>query len=102
MMIESADMAGGRCARMHGRSRSQQGFGGFLLLTLVAGLTAAAGLFTFYRTDVVQTENARTTGDALTTAKSALIAYAVHREGQVIANARPGDLPCPDINGDGL
>src|SRR5688572_29327958 len=79
-------------------SRFQRGFGAFLMFALVAGLTAAAGMFTFYRTDTVQIDNERVTNDALTTAKVALIAYAVHREGQVIANARPGEFPCPDMD----
>lgn len=111
-------MANARRVVRHGKtgepgcgSRFQRGFGGFLVLALVAGLAATAGMFTFYRTDVVQTQNERATGDALAATRAALIAYAVHREGPVQPTggslvllppeARPGDLPCPDTDGDG-
>jgi hypothetical protein len=79
----------------------QRGFGGFLALVMIAGIAAAGAIFTFYRSDAVAMENARATGDVLATAKAALVAYAVSRGGPT-GTARPGDLPCPDLDGDGL
>lgn len=81
--------------------RAQRGFGGFFLIVLVAGMTAAAGLFTFYRTDPVEARSARVTTDVLAEVKAALIGYAV-RQGGPTGTARPGDLPCPDVDGDGI
>lgn len=75
----------------------QRGFGGVLVLILVAGMAAAGGLYAFYRTDNVQAKIARDTDDALAAAKAALIGYAVSRGG-VTGNARPGELPCPDTD----
>lgn len=84
-----------------GRALSaQRGFGGFLLIALIAGMAAAAGMFTFYRTDAVHAQSERATTDVLATAKQALIGYAVARGG-TSGLARPGELPCPDTDGDG-
>ena len=83
------------------RLTAQRGFGGFMMMALIAGLAATAGMFAFYRTDVVRTANERATADALAAAKMALIGYAVRRGG-VAGNDRPGELPCPDTDGDGL
>jgi hypothetical protein len=82
-------------------ARRQRGFGGFLVIALIAGMAAAAGMFTFYRTDAVQAQNERATTDVLAAAKAALIGYAVRRGGPT-GTARPGELPCPDSDGDGL
>ena len=41
------------------------------------------------------------TADALAAAKTALIGYAVRRGGPT-GTARPGELPCPDLNNDGF
>lgn len=81
--------------------RAQRGFGGFFLIVLVAGMAAAAGLFTFYRTDPVEARSTRATTDVLAEVKAALIGYAV-RQGGPTGTARPGDLPCPDVDGDGI
>lgn len=78
----------------------QRGFGGFFLVVLVAGMAAAAGLFTFYRTDEVQAHSDRANTDELAAAKAALVGYAVRRGG-LTGTARPGELPCPDRDGDG-
>lgn len=92
----------GRRARVRGQgARAQRGFGGFLMLMLVASVAATAGLFAFHRSDTVQMRNDRVTGDVLAEAKAALIGYAVHRGGASGA-ARPGELPCPDTDGDGF
>lgn len=86
--------------RRHG-STAQRGFGGFLLIALIAGMAGAAGLFTFYRTDAVRAQSERATTDVLAIAKAALIGYAVGRGGST-GLARPGELPCPDTDGDGF
>lgn len=88
-------------ARPPARTRAQRGFGGFLVIALIAGMAAAAGMFAFYRTDAVQAQNERATTDVLAAAKAALIGYAVRRGGPT-GTARPGELPCPDSDGDGL
>ena len=84
-----------------GGSKRARGFGGILMLMLVASVAATAGLFAFSRTDTIQAENERVTGAALAAAKAALIGYAVHRGGAT-GVARPGELPCPDLDGDGF
>src|SRR5688572_11610459 len=91
----------------HGRRRlarsgvkRARGFGGFLMLILVASIAAGAGLLAFARTDTVKAENDRVAADALAAAKAALIGYAVHRGGAT-GIGRPGELPCPDLDGDG-
>ena len=71
------------------------------MIVLVAGLTAAAGLFTFYRTDPVAAKSERVVTDVLAEARAALIGYAVRRGGAT-GTARPGELPCPDSDGDGI
>ena len=92
-----------RCRRSltRGGSKRERGFGGFLVLMLLASVAATAGLFAFSCTDTVKVESDRVTGEALAAAKAALIGYAVHRGG-TIGLARPGELPCPDLNGDGF
>lgn len=78
-------------------ARRQYGFGGVLILALIASMTAAAGLFAFYRADEVQFQRERASESALSAAKEALINYAVSRGG-ASGNARPGELPCPDTD----
>lgn len=97
-----------------GRLRRQRGAGVFLLLLVIAGFTAAAGMYSFYRIDTVAVESVRRTTDVIASTKAALIGYAV-RAGRttcsdpgnaLVCNAelaeRPGDLPCPDTNNDGI
>lgn len=74
----------------------QRGFGGFFMMILLATFAASAAMFTFYRADEVGAEKERQTAQTLADAKTALVGYAVGRA------PRPGELPCPDINGDGL
>ena len=85
-----------RRARQHARAWLQRGFGGFLLLMFVGGLAASVALFTFYRIDTVEAVSIRHTSDVLATTKAALIGYAVQ------LGERPGELPCPDTNNDGV
>ena len=65
-----------------------------MLVILVIG--AAALLVNALNSSSLQIARDKTTADALAQAKDALIAYAVSD-----AN-RPGELPCPDFNNDGM
>jgi hypothetical protein len=108
-----------------GASPRQYGFGVILLLAVVASLGAVAALLSFSRPNSLPLENERKTADALAAAKEALIGYAVSRGkatcsivedfSDTLAAAakreacrleglaeRPGELPCPDVNGDGF
>src|SRR5688572_20850283 len=96
-MVRDIGLPGGIQYR---RSSFQRGFGGVVILALIAGLAATAGLFTFYRTDGAKTGSERATANALAAAKTALIAYAVSR-GEPTGTARPGELPCPDTDAPG-
>src|SRR5688572_33377644 len=87
-MVRDIGLPGGIQYR---RSSVQRGFGGVVILALIAGLAATAGLFTFYRTDATKTGSERATANALAAAKAALIAYAVSR-GEPTGIARPGEL----------
>lgn len=93
--------------------RRQRGFGVFLLLLLVGGLTAGTAMYSFLRVDTVAIASVRHTDDVLASTKIALIGYAVRRGrttcsdptipiNQAVCNPelaeRPGELPCPDIN----
>ena len=106
-------------ARSRVRPAPQRGFGGLFLLFFVGALAGSAALFAFYRIDTVAVENVRHTTDVVATAKAALIGYAVQRGRTVCTNPpvppavpsaaclaelaeRPGDLPCPDTNNDGV
>ena len=65
-----------------------------MLVILVVG--AAAIVVGMLSSSALQIERDKTTADALAKARDALIAYAVSD-----AN-RPGGLPCPDVNDDGM
>src|SRR4051812_15087329 len=64
--------------RSHGRWR-ERGFGGVLLLVLLVGAAAGAALFAFSRSDVLPAQQQRKASDALSTAKAALVGYALGR-----------------------
>jgi hypothetical protein len=82
---------------------SQRGFGALLMLAFMMIMGAVSfGLMLYNprgasgaRVDDAKTER------ALATAKAALIGYAVRR-GDLAGTTRPGELPCPDTNNDGL
>ncbi len=72
----------------------QHGYALLILLTLL-GLGAVAFLVGSMNTVEIQNSRDRITRDALAQAKEALIAYAA-------THTRPGSLPCPDTNNDGI
>jgi len=76
------------CVRQHGAALM------VMLVILVVG--AAAILVGTLSSSSLQIERNKTTADALAKARNALIGYAVS-DGN-----RPGELPCPDVNDDGM
>jgi hypothetical protein len=85
-----------------GRRRQQ----GAVVLLIVAFLLLGGLLlaYTSFNVAAVRVDRDRATNTALAKAKDALIAFAVtHLDGvpDPAALARPGQLPCPDVNDDG-
>lgn len=79
---------------------------GMVAALLIALLVLGGVLFVFSSSGftTVRVERERSTLDALAKSKEALIAYAVsHTDGVPVvgAPARPGTLPCPDVDDDG-
>jgi len=66
-----------------------------LVLVAVLLLGGAAFAFSSFNLTTVRVDRDRSTNEALARAKDALIAYAA------ADTARPGELPCPDVNDDG-
>jgi hypothetical protein len=95
-------------------ARAQLGFGGVVMLVLVISIAAGAALFSFMRSNKLPLAQERKNGDVLINAKAALLGYAIARgvsrcttpsNAAACAQeeeARPGELPCPDTDGDGL
>lgn len=71
---------------------------GFVVIALVALLLLFGTYVALASLDLsaVRVDRDRVTNEALAKAKEALIAYAVSD------NNRPGELPCPDVNDDGV
>ena len=76
-----------------------------LLVMLLIGIGASVVFFTFFRANTLAHESAQKTSDALAQAKAALINYAItspHASVPADGSSRPGELPCPDRNNNGL
>ncbi len=71
-----------------------------MLLILVSGTLVL--LISSLGSARLQNVRAQTTAEALTQAKAALIAYATAVTLTPAGSKRPGNLPCPDINNDGI
>ena len=71
---------------------------GYAMLGIIAllGVTATTVIVTSLSATAVHNEQTRKTSGALALAKQALIASAAS------SNTRPGSLPCPDTNNDGI
>ncbi len=71
---------------------------GYAMLGIIAavGIATTALVVTSLSTTAVRNEQGRKDSNALALAKQALIANAAS------SNSRPGSLPCPDINNDGV
>jgi len=93
--------SGSRRTRLS-RSHSQRGQAAFIVVFLLA---VGIGLFAYGAVSSVslsQQQDLRTR-QVLTMARDALIGWSVARTTTVpLPNARPGELPCPDMDNDGL
>ncbi|MGA7593827.1 MAG: hypothetical protein WCA64_01415 [Gallionella sp.] len=76
------------CGRQHGAA--------MMVMVVILVVGAAAILVGILSSSSLQIERDKTTAEALANARNALIAYAVS-DGN-----RPGELPCPDVNDDGM
>lgn len=85
-----------------GKSRHRRSPRGFALVVLLAILTVGILYFVVGQLDAVSAarKQEEMTSQALAEAKEALIAFAVSVD--LSGTKRPGDLPCPDLNDDGL
>ncbi len=72
-----------------------------IIFTLVLVLAVTTYFFSQLSASDIKIERDKKTFAALTEAKLALIGFAA-RSGTAFGTARPGDLPCPDINNDGV
>jgi len=81
--------------------KSQHGSAILIILTLI-GLGAAFLLVSALNKANSQIGRDRITAAALAQAKQALIGWSAARGDSSSANARPGELPCPDTNNDGV
>ena len=79
----------------------QRGFGAVMMIAFILLVGAASLGLTIYKPRGPAAVDDRSTAEALAVAKTALIGYAVRRGGPT-GLARPGELPCPDMNNDGL
>lgn len=77
------------------RSATQRGYA-MLGIIAAVGIATTALVVTSLSTTAVRNEQGRKDSNALALAKQALIANAAS------SNSRPGSLPCPDINNDGV
>lgn len=71
-----------------------------LSILLFVGLSAITSFFVFLNSQHIHSARNQKTADSLATAKMALMASATSVD--LSGNARPGDLPCPDLNNDGI
>lgn len=83
---------------LHNFPQRQRGAALMVMLVILI-LGAAAMLLNSLNSSTQQLARAKITADALAQAKEALIAYATAVD---LSSDRPGNLPCPDLNNDGM
>jgi len=84
------------------RVRSQHGQAMLLVVALV-GLATALLVYGMVDTTTIALQRDRNTSAAFAEVKRALIGWSVARDPSTGGvNARPGELPCPDMNNDGF
>ena len=84
-------------------SLPKQQRGALLILLVIALAILAVTVFVgMLSSSDIQNERNKKTAAALAEAKAALIGFAAGVNLTTTANRRPGDLPCPDINNDGI
>lgn len=85
---------------LHPCLRKQRGAALMVMLVIII-IGSAAFLVSALSRAGLQIERDKITADALAQAKDALVGYASSVTLTSSGSARPGDLPCPDINNDG-
>lgn len=84
--------------------RTQQG-AALLVLTMIIALIASAAMIQYFNQANIRQLKIQKTQQSLAVAKQALLAYSTENlNAGTNCNfncARPGDLPCPDVNNDG-
>jgi hypothetical protein len=90
-------------SRLAHRSRSRfQGGQAMLLVVMLVGLAAALLVYGMVDTTTIALRRDRDTAAAFADVKRALVGWSVQRtSSNALPNARPGELPCPDMNNDG-
>lgn len=85
----------------HSNPKFNQRGASLIILVLVLVLGGLAVVFSSLDGQSIRAERDKKTHEALAEAKLALIGYA-SRRGLATGAERPGELPCPDANNDGL
>lgn len=86
---------------LHSVPLKKQTGAALLVLMLVLIIGSSYFLVTKLNTNLAKTRQSEETGLALSTAKNALIGYAISYPDKVNPNFGPGYLPCPDLDNDG-
>ncbi|HEX9673852.1 MAG TPA: hypothetical protein VGA12_10490 [Burkholderiales bacterium] len=74
-----------------------------LLVVMLVGIVAALFVFGIVDTTAIELRRNQDTAAAFANVKQALIGWSVQRTSSgALPNARPGELPCPDMNNDGF
>jgi hypothetical protein len=72
-------------------------------LVMMIAVLVGAVVFSMVNPDTLALQRDKNTAAAFASVKQALIGWSVQRTPSVpLPNARPGELPCPDMNNDGL
>lgn len=73
-----------------------------LLVVMLVGIATTLFVFGMVDTTSAALRRDKDTAAAFAEVKRALIGWSVQRTSGALPNARPGELPCPDMNNDGL
>ena len=93
-------MSGIGISRNRARSHRNRGFALLLVMLLALGVIGVL-LVTHFNIGAAQVARNRTSDEALRIASEGLIAYAAGRDFSA-STPKPGTLPCPDLNDDGV
>jgi hypothetical protein len=74
----------------------------FIVMMVILVMGSAAFLVSSLNSIAPQLERDRKTAEALAQAREALIGYSISVDLTLASPERPGDLPCPDTNNDGV
>lgn len=84
------------------KGRHYQRGAALMVMLVIMVIGAAAFLVSALNSSALQTKRDKITADALAQAKEALIGYAASVSLSPSGAKRPGDLPCPDTDNDGI